>query len=741
MENLRANKSHEILVVSLPPRRAETQTNAPRPVGALPLRNVPCIQQKAFGAGRADSERHPFIVIEASRRKSWTVANSVRIFYGGTISASREDHSGLAIPAQLRMILPGRNYERDGQALSMGFRSSRAVCACRFRPDRRCQCLRWIIAGEVVDAAGSSRVEREVKEERRVLVQKCCPLDEGSELFLRKCNACPFEWNLPVFNQNMSEIHNLSRVYRRRIDDMASIPCGDDGLPPNANDDPWEEYYMVQDTGYLYVPNVNSTISNELSCSEHFHWERSWINVTRVCHPTEMIPDCTGKVCVQKCCHETEMLHESEGWYQCGPGERKWDFRELLRTYLHSDDSVHVSTGFPICPRLSAFLIPLMSVLGRSFFLTRSGGLIQTGRHTFGDEVVRMPSYCIDACRNCTSSLEPIALICPPIRMVSLDLPPFPTKIMLMLVSALVLFVTFLLSCHSLKRKKLSGGTRLFYLTCLLLSYIFLCAAEICLSFGVCNAFCPASVLAYHYGFMCVFAWLSAMSYDIWRNVNYLRMDSQDRSKKKLIYYSLFAFGVPACIFAMAYVVEVAPGIPPLSMRLGLKSLTTNEYCRFPDPVGVKLFLDLPFVLLLVADAIFFVRTSRFFARHSKDTADLRRNQKHERKFWMYAKLFVLMGGNWVIMVIIDSVRRAKLDLSENAKFALMCLHHTLLNLQTVFVFFIFACSGDAARRRMKNAWAWLRGCPRVGGTPGSSTASSNVEKQLGNVEADPRVS
>ncbi|CAG0893328.1 unnamed protein product [Darwinula stevensoni] len=589
-------------------------------------------------------------------------------------------------------------------------------------------------------AAGFSHAEREVTEVRRVLVQKCCPLDEGYELFLRKCNACPVEWNLPVFNQNMSEIHNLSREYRRRIDDMASIPCGNDVLSPSTNDDPWEEYYTVQDMGYLYVPDVNLTTSNGLSCSEHVHWERSWINVTKFCHSTEMIPDCTGKVCVQKCCHETEMLYESRGWYQCGPAEGTWHFRELLRTYLHSDEDIHLSTGFPICPHLSAFVIPLMSIMERSFSLTRSGGLIQTGRHTFGDEVVRIPRYCIDECRNCTSFLEPIALICPPTRMVSLELPPLPTKIVLMLVSTMILIITFLLSCGSLKRKKFSGGTRLFYLTCFLVSYIFLFAAEICLSFGVSNAFCPASVLAYHYGFMSVFAWLSAMSYDIWRNVNYLRMDSQDRSRKKLIYYSLFAFGFPASIFTMAYAMEVAPGIHPHSIRLGLKSLTRNEYCRFPDPVGVKLFLDLPFVLLLVADTIFFVLTSRFFARHCKDTADLHRNQKHRRKFWMYAKLFVLMGGNWVIMVVIDSVRRAKLDLSENAKFALMCLHYTLLNLQTVFVFFIFACSGDAARQRMKNAWEWMRGCPRVGGTPGSSTASSNVEKQLGNVEADPRV-
>ncbi|CAG0909567.1 unnamed protein product, partial [Darwinula stevensoni] len=87
------------------------------------------------------------------------------------------------------------------------------------------------------------------------------------------------------------------------------------------------------------------------------------------------------------------------------------------------------------------------------------------------------------------------------------------------------------------------------------------------------------------------------------------------RQRRTLVRYGLYAFGVPACIVAMACVEKFARG------GVGAGS-GTDRRCG-PDDHRIILFFYGPIALFLAANVVFFALTSRHLFQHVRDRAQL----------------------------------------------------------------------------------------------------------------------
>ncbi|CAG0903909.1 unnamed protein product [Darwinula stevensoni] len=68
--------------------------------------------------------------------------------------------------------------------------------------------------------------------------------------------------------------------------------------------------------------------------------------------------------------------------------------------------------------------------------------------------------------------------------------------------------------------------------------------------------------------------------------------------------------------------------------------------------VGTILYFYGPVAFLLLVNVGFFALTSHQLIRNAKKTAQLTSSQKPSQNFWLYLKLFVVMGLSWITEVI-----------------------------------------------------------------------------------------
>ncbi|CAG0901835.1 unnamed protein product [Darwinula stevensoni] len=141
--------------------------------------------------------------------------------------------------------------------------------------------------------------------------------------------------------------------------------------------------------------------------------------------------------------------------------------------------------------------------------------------------------------------------------------------------------------------------------------------------------------------------------------------------------------------------------------------------------VGTILYFYGPVAFLLLVNVVFFALTSHHLIRHARNTAHLTSRQKPTQNFWLYLKLFVVMGLSWTTEVISYLVKGPE----EYWIFtdAINCL-------QGLFIFIIVICKKEALkvlRRRavrclsrlgLANRASSLRGARSQGGErPGST--------------------
>ncbi|CAG0880038.1 unnamed protein product [Darwinula stevensoni] len=431
-----------------------------------------------------------------------------------------------------------------------------------------------------------SGITEESEEERKIVVRKCCPPNEGYDMFWEKCIPLPFNWTLSAFSQKTRQFRILSQdEYRLRIDDLSSDPCKKHFLSPTTcNNCLLEHGPVFLDTGRLHVPALNFTFSSEQFCLETGFTAGRWVDLAQICHPTEKkLQDCAGKVCVQKCCPENEFLWRLAGqWTRCGPAGRLWDPRRLFRSDPPSRRDIRVISGLPVCPILPGLLFFLNPETSgdpnHKFSLTETGRL--TTRTPIGFKIdLDVPHYCIDETRRNDGKTETVAWICTP-RVKNI----LPVVFVLVPTSSALLLVV-LLALFSPERRCLPGKIRLLYVGCLTIGSISDNFNLYAYDIGISNGLCFVFQALYFFGLLSSFFWLNVMSFDLWRNLSTLRTPLREGERKALVRYGLYAFGVSGCLTVVAYCVQLVPDRPPLAFEPDM-FLKTAESCRRLRPAS-----------------------------------------------------------------------------------------------------------------------------------------------------------
>ncbi|XP_046390057.1 G-protein coupled receptor Mth2-like [Ischnura elegans] len=152
--------------------------------------------------------------------------------------------------------------------------------------------------------------------------------------------------------------------------------------------------------------------------------------------------------------------------------------------------------------------------------------------------------------------------------------------------------------------------------------------------------------------FLTTFFWLNIICYDIYstfRRVGPLKMMRPAKEMKRMLLYSLYAWGVPLCILIISVALELVPGLPLGTIKPDFR---VNICWFYTDVAAVLFFLGVT-SLLLGINVVFFILTAIKIYKLKKETAILKNREsvmemevvkQNKQRFDMYVKLLLMMG-------------------------------------------------------------------------------------------------
>uniref|UniRef100_A0AAR5PP29 G-protein coupled receptors family 2 profile 2 domain-containing protein n=1 Tax=Dendroctonus ponderosae TaxID=77166 RepID=A0AAR5PP29_DENPD len=224
-----------------------------------------------------------------------------------------------------------------------------------------------------------------------------------------------------------------------------------------------------------------------------------------------------------------------------------------------------------------------------------------------------------------------------------------------MIISMPFLLITFLVYAL-LPDRNLHQRALMFYVLSLLIAYILLVTINLAPNIPT-WFWCKFLGYSTLFFFMVSFFWMNVICFDIWYTFSGGRgfMGSKRTSeRRRLIFYSLYANGVPLLIVAWTY---------------GMQISLPNE-CEHNPGIGVaKCFLATGWAslwyfyleagIVVIANITFFILTALRIRKVKQETSMLKHNdskrhtyEKDKQKFNLYVKLLFAMGVNWSMEVI-----------------------------------------------------------------------------------------
>lgn len=165
------------------------------------------------------------------------------------------------------------------------------------------------------------------------------------------------------------------------------------------------------------------------------------------------------------------------------------------------------------------------------------------------------------------------------------------------------------------------------------------------------SGWCIGTAYTVYFALLASFFWLNVMAFDIYWTFGGSRGRTSER--RKFLYYSLYAWGVPLALLAFALLADHTD-----FMHEKLRPQFGHERCLFSgERVIGFVYMYLPLALLLAANVFFFAMTAFRIYRVQQSTAtalsgDSRRHTKYEKeryRFSLYLRLFVIMGVTWIL--------------------------------------------------------------------------------------------
>lgn len=179
-----------------------------------------------------------------------------------------------------------------------------------------------------------------------------------------------------------------------------------------------------------------------------------------------------------------------------------------------------------------------------------------------------------------------------------------------------------------------------------------------------------------HITFLATFFWTNIMAYDVWRTISRMKPKRITSNSRRYLYYSLYAWGATLFISLPALILDNT-NLVPLRYRpnMGVKrcwlSGTPAFLMYFNGPVGVVLITNLIFFIMTIWTLIQF-----------RNTTMILQVKKDKKRFYLYIKLFLIMGLIWITEFIpwLSGI------------YKLYAIAGILNSLHGVYLFFIFVC-------------------------------------------------
>uniref|UniRef100_A0AAR5PPD1 G-protein coupled receptors family 2 profile 2 domain-containing protein n=1 Tax=Dendroctonus ponderosae TaxID=77166 RepID=A0AAR5PPD1_DENPD len=349
---------------------------------------------------------------------------------------------------------------------------------------------------------------------------------------------------------------------------------------------------------------------------------------------------CQVKTCLRRCCSSNETLTESaDGGTACEA----------------SNSSVDVLQGLQAVSEANVSLFHIISVPAREvcheneskIFVDSDVEIASSGDLIWGAETV----FSFD--QYCSSIVDGHVgfVVC-----VTADLTLNAIIYCIgMIISMPFLLITFLVYAL-LPDRNLHQRALMFYVLSLLIAYILLVTINLAPNIPT-WFWCKFLGYSTLFFFMVSFFWMNVICFDIWYTFSGGRgfMGSKRTSeRRRLIFYSLYANGVPLLIVAWTY---------------GMQISLPNE-CEHNPGIGVaKCFLATGWAslwyfyleagIVVIANITFFILTALRIRKVKQETSMLKHNdskrhtyEKDKQKFNLYVKLLFAMGVNWSMEVI-----------------------------------------------------------------------------------------
>lgn len=206
---------------------------------------------------------------------------------------------------------------------------------------------------------------------------------------------------------------------------------------------------------------------------------------------------------------------------------------------------------------------------------------------------------------------------------------------------------------------------------------------------------CVVIAILQYFGFISCFFWLMTMSFDTWwtfRELCSVERNVKQRERRKLIYYSIFAWGSPFILSIVTIIMDFFPEYVPQILRpefqLGdcfFASIETFELYFF----GIRSVSTAGSVCLSILTALKIASYEKD-AGHRLTSSESKRFNDNKKWFSLYLKLFImqfiLMGISWLMVTVF-------LNISSKIIYFYLFLISSLLDiLQDLCTFIIFIC-------------------------------------------------
>ncbi|CAG0912801.1 unnamed protein product [Notodromas monacha] len=130
-----------------------------------------------------------------------------------------------------------------------------------------------------------------------------------------------------------------------------------------------------------------------------------------------------------------------------------------------------------------------------------------------------------------------------------------------------------------------------------------------------------------------------------WKNLPAAKGRAGRRYLKRCVY----AFGIPGLMTGVLLVFQLVESIPESFLTY---PINPDRRCWFRSDWTILAYFYGPLALVLGANFVFFVLTSYFLIAHRKNTKNLNMRESQKKKFWLFVKLFLVMGVGWTMEVI-----------------------------------------------------------------------------------------